>query len=92
MTQKHEIELELLAITEKYKHDFSVKLDRSKDALSSMIARLTLIKEFHSKLLDDLINAANKHFKKYDIDDTSETSEFIKVCYIDFWKFAKSVD
>lgn len=92
MDKKNEIEFELLSITERYKRDFSVKLDRSKDALSSMVDRLTLINELNSKLLDELVDAANKHFVKYDIDDTSAISEFIKTCYLDFFEFAKSVD
>ena len=92
MNNKEEIEIELLSITERYINDFFASIDRSKDVLSSMIDRLNLMRELSSRLLDELVDTANKYLVKYDISDTSETEEFIQKCYLDFFESAKLAD
>lgn len=92
MDRKSEIESKLLSITENYKREFSNSFQRSNSVLVKMGNRYSLLSKFQSKLTDELVETANKHFAKYDIDDTSETSEFIKTCYLDFFGFASTID
>ena len=86
-----EIKSKLESITENYKRQFSAKFKKSNSLIIQMKNKYSLLSDMQSKLKDELIDVSNKYLSKNDIENTSETEEMIKKCYLDFVKFAQDL-